>query len=245
MRRYKSRLGGAWFSSETDEEIECLNRANNSTQVRQIDSIITDLGRNWKPTGFYAPADMQKLLTMIATESEAAAATLKAAPFSTGDAVDAKNRAFNDLLDTYKNESYPAAVAKARQTGAEAISAPGFKDYVIKAMRSISNTYVTAAVLQCRETWLESILDKSYRAIAAIGAVAAAMIGAIVDLTKGVIKASGDLARLLALLVKWAPWVAVGGAGIFAVSVVRKRPQWLRRKLPPPPPVAGRLMPPR
>jgi hypothetical protein len=155
------------------EEVACLKRANASTQVAAIDKMIEDLGKNWKPTGYFRPAEVQSVLNVLAVEVDAVGKILAAAPLSTSDAAAMKAQAFADVLRKYTDRSkyYVTAIATANSSGIKAINAPGLKDFVIGSMRAISDAYVTASVLQCRQGWVEGILDRAYKAMASIGGV--------------------------------------------------------------------------
>lgn len=206
------------------DEVACLNRANSSAQVMAIDGLISDLNKNWRPTGYYRPADIEGMLATLAAEAQNVGAAIAAAPLSTNDAQAVKDQAFEDIMRRYKDRSqgFERALATAKQTGATAINAPGFKDFVIASMRAISDGYVTATVLQCRQSWLEGALDRSYKAMAAIGAVAYRIVGVVVQAGENIVDATETLARVVAFLAKFAPYAAVGLAGLWGYTTVRK-----------------------
>lgn len=191
----------------TSDEKACLDKANGTPQVRAIDDQVTSLGRNWKPTGYFRPADIAALLAMMATEAAAAGDALAKAPRSTSDASTVIAMAFDDLKRRYQERSfvYQNALAAAQQQGANVIDAPGLKDWVIDSMRAISDAYVTATVLACRQSWIEAWLDRAYKAMVAIGAVAMRIIGVAIQVGDKVI----DAATGLASLIKYIPYAAV------------------------------------
>lgn len=193
-------------------QMSCLDKANASTQVAGIDSIIANLAKTWNPTGFYRPGDIQTLLDMFETEAAKAGAAVAAAPNSTSDAAQVKAQAFDDMLRKYKDRSqaYVAAIADARARGATVISAPALKSWVIAAMQSISDAYVAATVLQCRQTWLEKWLDRGYQAMVAIGAVAAKILGVVVKVGESVVAAVDTAGDIAAFVIKYSPYI--GGA---------------------------------
>lgn len=210
---------------EYDMQMACLNKANSSPQVVAIDNLIANLTRTWNPTGYFRPADVQSLLDVLATEAEAAGAALAAAPLSTGDAAESKAQAFDDMLRRYKDRSqaYVKALADAKASGATAINAPALKDWVISSMRSISDAYVTATVLQCRQSWAEKWLDRAYRGMAAIGAVAARILGVVITIGENVVDAVDNAGKILAVVIKYAPYAAVGIGGYFLYKLYKKR----------------------
>lgn len=213
------------LGDEYADQMTCLNKANASSQVRAIDAIIGNLSKNWNPTGYYRPADVQQILDMFATEAANAGAALAAAPLSTGDAADVKAQAFEDMLRKYKDRSqgYVRAIADARSAGASVINAPAFKSFVIAAMQSISDAYVTATVLQCRQSWAEKWLDKAYNAMAGIGAVAYKIIGVAAKVGAGVVNAIDTAGSIAATVIKYAPYAALGLGAYLLYGFIKNR----------------------
>jgi hypothetical protein len=209
----------------TSDEQACLNKANASPQVAAIDAEIDKLSKGWHPTGYYSPADVQNILAVFADEAEAAGAALASAPISTGDASQVKAQAFADLMRKYSEPSkgYENAVIAAKSAGSNAIDAPGFKDWVIRSMRAISDAYVTATVLQCRQSWVEKWLDRAFRAMMAIGAVVWRVGGVAANLAVNVVKAVESAAGIVGALIRIAPFAAVGVGAYFLYTEFKKR----------------------
>lgn len=218
-------LGAFPVDSEYSDQMACLNKANNSSQVKAIDAIVDNLSKNWHPTGYYRPAEVQSLLDMFATEAAAAGAALAAAPDSTSDAASMKREAFEDVGRKYQDQSqaYKRAIAQAASKGSNVIDAPGLKDWVIRSMRSLSDAYVTATVLACRQTWIEKWLDRAYRGMANIGALAAGIIGVAANLAINVVKAAEATIGIAATIIKYAPYAAVGLGAYLLYNLVKKR----------------------
>ena len=215
-------MGGIaeWFGGGSDdsaEQVRCINKANSSRQVQAIESQIRTLRSTWNPTGFYRPADIAMVVDKIRDAAAEAGKALAAAPLSTRDAESLKREEFRDADRKIVTPSkfYLDAVAKARSTGADAISAPGFKEYVLKAMQSIANVYVAATVLHCRQTWVEKYLDKAYRAIVSLGGVVAGVLGVAGDLTKNLLNLGRAGFDFIVWLTKYAPYIGVGVGGWF------------------------------
>lgn len=208
-----------------DGELGCLNKANNSPQVMAIDNMVDNLGKNWNPTGFFRPTDIQTLLDSFAAEAEEAGKALASAPNSTSDAESVKREAFNDMLRRYRDRSqaYVKAVAEARAAGASVVNAPALKSWVIASMRSISDAYVTATVLACRQTWIERWLDRAYRAMVKIGELAFRMIGVVVKVGESVIDAVDTAGDIAAFAIKYAPYAAAGLGAYLLYHFVKKR----------------------
>src|SRR5512147_119243 len=82
-----------------DLAVACLDRANNSSQVRAIDAEISSLNTSWNPTGFFTATSIASVLDKLATEIQNASAALQGAPDSTSSASsdrDSANRAMGD-----------------------------------------------------------------------------------------------------------------------------------------------------
>lgn len=218
-------MGGIWDSAMNaigmpSEEKACLDKANASAQVQAIDAQVESLARSWKPTGYYRPADIAKLLDTLATEAEAAGAALAGAPRSTSDAEAMIGQAFADLKRRYQEKAfvYQKALAQAQASGANVIDGPGVKNWVIASMRAISDAYVTATVLACRQSWVEAFLDRAYRAMVSIGSVAARVIGVVVKVGDTVLKAADDILDLYPII----KWGALGVGALFVFQAVRR-----------------------
>jgi hypothetical protein len=213
------------LGDEYADQMKCLNKANASTQVMAIDAIVDNLAKNWHPTGYYRPAEVQQLLDMFATEAEEAGRALAAAPLSTGDAREMKAQAFEDVGRKYLDQSqaYRRALAEAASKGSNVINAPGLKTWVIRSMRSISDAYVTATVLQCRQSWLEKWLDKAYRGMAAIGEVAYRIIGVAANLAVNVVKAAESAIGIAGVIIRYAPYAALGIGAYMLYGFIKKR----------------------
>lgn len=213
------------LGDEYAEQKRCLDKANASSQVVAIDNIVTNLAKNWHPTGFYRPAEVQQLLDMFAAEAAEAGKALAAAPLSTSDAEAMKRQAFEDVGRKYLDQSqaYKRAIAEAKAKGSNVINAPGLKDWVIRSMRSLSDAYVTATVLQCRQTWIEKWLDRAYRGMAAIGEAAYRVIGVAANLAINVVKAAESAVGIAGFIIRYAPFAAAGIGAYMLYNFVKKR----------------------
>lgn len=212
-------------SGDSAQQVACINRANASSQVKAIDGEIGKLARSWNPTGYYRPSDVQRLLTMFANEAAKAGDALAKAPRSTSDAERMIREAFRDLQERYQVRAkyYETAVMQAASSGINVIDGPNLKDWVLDSMRAISDAYVTATVMRCRQSWIESLLDTAYRAIASIGAVAYAIGGVVYVVGQAVVKAADVVGSIAAVVIKYAP-VAIVGLGAYVVyQKTRKR----------------------
>lgn len=211
-------------SYQPSDELRCLNLANASPKVVQLDDLISRLAKNWRPTGYYLVTDIEKMLAVFATEAEAAGKALSQAPNSTSDAESAKRQAFVDVIRRYRDRSYAyeRAVAQAKSEGTRIIDAPSFRDWVIGSLRSLSDMYVTAAVLHCNFSTIERVLDTAYRGMAKIGEIAYGIGSAAYDAAKETVKKVGnfwdDFWDFLGSVKRALPYIGLGAAALGVVG---------------------------
>lgn len=154
-----SLLPPEWIASlERIQEVRCINEANASPQIAQIDAQTLDLAKNWQPTGFYTPSEMEGMINQITQASATARFALTTASYSTSDAGTMINqaKAYLDRNDD-RAQVYRDGVSRAKSTGTAVINAPGFKDWILKSLVNISQAYVTVYALDCRTTWLDTV----------------------------------------------------------------------------------------
>lgn len=212
------------LGDEYSDQMKCLNRANASPQVAGIDAIINNLAKNWNPTGYYRLSEVQALLDKFATEAEEAGRALASAPLSTGDARESKAQAFEDIGRKYLDQSqaYKRAIAEAKSSGRDVINAPGLKTWVLRSMQSLSDAYVTATVLHCRQSWIEKWLDRGYRGMASIGEVAFRILGVAGNLAVNVVKAAESAVGIAGVIIRYAPFAAAGIGAYLLYNLAKK-----------------------
>ena len=202
-------------SLEQTVEVQCLNLANQSPQVAQIDAMTLDLAKNWKPTGFYAPSELATVTQQINGLITQARAAVGSAPQSTSDAQQVILQAVANLDKASANLAlYTAAIATARANGTTAINAPGLKTWVTNSMVDISQAFTTAAVLDCRTTWLETALAIFTTAYNILKRIA----GLVVKAIDTVLKVADDVLGLYDVL----KWGAIGVGAIYAIRWLGK-----------------------
>lgn len=202
-------IDGIRNSLERVEEVKCLDQANASPQVAQIDAYTEDLAKNWNPTGFYTPTEMANIANKILQYNAQARLALAAAVYSTSDAQTVINQAYDYLKrNDDRAKLYANAVAAAQATGNGIISAPGFKTWVTNSLVNISQAYVTVAALDCRTSWLDTVAGIAADLVSAAKAVG----GVVADVGSTVIQAAEDAGALYPIL-KWglAILIVVGG----------------------------------
>lgn len=229
LARYRRRdLGlGIWpfntdtvYDEDNAEQKRCVDKANAAPQVTKMEGEVRRLRQDWNPTGIYRPTEIRSIITLLKDAAAVAGVALKNAPMSTRDAEQVKDDAFETALTKIadRGKVYEEAIVNAKKTGSTAINAPGFKKYVLDAMSSIVLVYVAAAFLHCRQSWLESVLDKGFRAMAGLGSAIAKFLGVAADVAGKIYNAADDALDIVKAIIKWAPYAALGVGGYFAYA---------------------------
>ncbi len=202
------------------EELACLKTANASARVVEIDGRIEDLSKNWRPTGFYSPADLTKIYNEVTENIAKAHAALNTAmASSTPDGVRQVNqaRAYLDRA-TSRGAIYPTVIAEANQKGITVIDSPGLKTWVLQSLVNVSQAYTTVEVLACHTSWL----DYAAAAISKAWAVIKKIVGVVVRIGETVLKVADDLPQIWTV-VKWGSLAAIGIAVAFKLKQLRDR----------------------
>lgn len=197
---------------------QCLDQAN--AAVADLDARTQSLAATWNPTGFYAPADVQRLITQTMALLSSATDTVGKAPRSTSDAESQIQQALDTLFQKgQRSMVYVKALQDATKSGATVINAAGLKDWVLDAMQASSSALVTASVMDCNTPWLASAVLALQPLFDALAQVASAVLDAAVNLGATVLKVADDLPQIWTIL----KWGALIGGALWGLSELRKR----------------------
>lgn len=193
------------------DEVACLKAANESPAVKAIDAKITDLARNWRPSGFYSIPDLRGILDEIDRQNVLADIAVAATLQATGDAPNMIRQARYYLdLNKKRVAGYRALIEATQRRGGTIVDAPGLKDAVLKSMVNISQAYTTKAAIECRANWL----DKAAAAVDKIGDVAGKVVGFVADVAIAAGKATADAAKGAVKALTVLKWVAIIGVPV-------------------------------
>jgi hypothetical protein len=206
---------------------ECLAKANANTA--NLDAQINDLAANWRPTGFYTPAQVKALVSNVMSVITNARGAVAQASSATGVDADGQTQLRQSLADMQRNETrsleYLAAATAAERSGARAVDAPGMKTWVTNAMTAASSAFVTADVIMClRPGWI--IFMAGFMSL--VGSVVNAVkkiVGVVVAAGEAVIDIAADAAESLPMvwtLVKWGGLAALGVLAVWKMQEYRK-----------------------
>ena len=200
-----------------DGNAQCLAQGN--AAAAQFDAKQDDLNRNWHPNGFYDPTEMGTLISQVFSMLHAAEATLEQVNITNGDIKNAQDEIFRKYAEV---QTYQNAAAQAKKTG-QPINAPGFRDWVIKAMGTASAGVTAAVVTSCMEPWWVGALSAFQTAFDAVYNLAKRIVGIVIAAGETVLtvaESTFDVARFVA---KWGPWAALGLGAYIGIKELKKR----------------------
>lgn len=186
---------------------QCLDQAN--AAVAPFDARITDLVKNWQPTGFYTAQDIRDLVNSTMTLVAQGQAAVNLAAHEPTASIDSLMRATDDLATAGKRSlDYLDAAKTAEQQGMRVINAPGFKRWVTDTMAASSSALVTAAVVGCITPWWVGALAAYQAAFDSLVTVAKRVVGAVIALGDKLLTVAEGAPELLEYL-KWGAIAAV------------------------------------
>lgn len=177
--------------------------------VASIDAEINKLSREWRPTGKYEPADMEKMIAKVIETINKAVAIVKNAPLTTVDAETVNRQWLSKLTeDTVKSLKYVNASIIAREKGT-LVDAPDFKKWVIYTMQDASSAFNHADILQSNRSWIKEAIIT--------------FMPFLVPMAEFLMKVGGAVKDAVSPALKPMLYVAAGLAGVLVLSsVVRK-----------------------
>lgn len=202
-----------------DQAGPCLDAANAATAP--FDAKIDDLVKNWNPTGFYAPADLRKIVSQALATVQQGQAAINAAAAEPNASQDSVMRATNDLARAgSRSLDYLQAATHAEQQGIATVNAPGLKRWVTDTMAAASSAMVTAAVIGCITPWWVGALAAFQSAFDTAWSVIRAIVGLTIRLGEQVLKVPDQLEDLITIL-KWG--LGLGGAAYVIHQIDKAR----------------------
>ena len=220
-RTVRRRRGMGDWSDPIVPQSGCIDDAN--AQVASLDAQTLDLAKNWNPTGFYSPADVQRLVTQTMALISSATDAVGQAPRSTADAETQIQQALDTLFQKgQKALVYTQAIGDAAKQGKDVINASGLKGWVLDSMNAASNALVTSAVLECNTPWLASAVMALAPLFAALAGVAKSVVNAVLKIGETALKIAEDLPEIWTI-VKWGTVAAVSIWALLQLANMRPR----------------------
>lgn len=209
-----------------DEETACRTKADISTA--KFDAEIEKMSKEWRPTGFYRPAEMEKLIqTTHALLLKTSRAIDAAVAVGVQEDIRRNLRAAQGRLQSKMGEAtvFAAEIANARGRSASLIDSPYFKAWVIQSQVQVSNALSTIVHTACLKPAAVAALQDVYRASTALIDAAKATVVLAVDAVAGAfslanwfLKNKGRVAMALFVgataYVGYRAWRRYGGKGL-------------------------------
>lgn len=194
---------------------DCLDQAN--AQTAALDQRTQSLAATWTPTGFYAPADVQQIVSATLSLVNSGTNALATAPTSTSDAQSQINQAQDKLAQQgQRSMVYVNALRDAAATGATVLNAAGLKTWVLDSMQAVSSALVTAAVMECNMPWLATAIIAFQGYFDTLASIVSRVVGVLVKIGDNVLKVADNVDELFTVL-KWA--ALIGGGAYLAIKL--------------------------
>lgn len=207
QQKYDSMLENQNFASQ----IDCVNQANGSPMVASLDAKWQNLAATWNPTGVFLPADVNTLVSAVVQQLIGAKAVVLVAPASVSDQLEVRMQAVTDIDKMYADGARFSQAATTALASGGVVNAPDLKDYVLKGLLAASNAYVTAAVLSCNVSWLQSVAD----ALDSIGALALKIGGVVATAAETIVDVAASTFAFTDTIAKYSGPLVVAGAAFF------------------------------
>lgn len=186
----------------------CLNQANVSNSVAQLDANIADIASQWKPSGFYSPAQITAIVNMVLPMIISAQAQITGAPDSTSDAQTVKGISSKDLKRKLDEAAvFTKGANDAIKASIAVVESQGLRKWVLNALTTVSQAYVTVATLRCHTTYLDTVNSS----IQAVGRFLKGLANIAVGIGETILKIPDTVATIWSI----AKWAAIAGAGYY------------------------------
>jgi hypothetical protein len=183
-----------------------------------------ELERTWNPTGVYTWQDMSNVLA--ATTGLASQASSAGVRFFEGDSLpsskDKVRAASNKYFDRAKQANYYVEAWRAAKDANKPVSAPGFKRWVIDDLRAAAELFRAVEVAACTRPWWVGAAASYGRFFNGVIDVAKRIGGVIGKVAGGALDAAEKTGDIVAFLLKWGPFLALGVGGYVVYKKVRK-----------------------
>lgn len=202
------------------EERKCLDAANE--KVAPLDAKITDLAKNWRPTGFYTSQNVRDLVAATMATVRKAQEAIDQARSRPNASQDSLMRASNDLFRAGERSLVFLDIARQADsmTDVEAIEAQGLKRWVTDTLAAASSGFVTASVVECLTPWWLVALVGFQNSFEVAYTTAKRIVGVVIKIGETALKVAEDLPDLYEI----AKWVAIaGGVGWLAIELMNLR----------------------
>jgi hypothetical protein len=206
---------------------ECQGMAKGATS--DIDAKRNDLVANWKPTGYYSPAQMQQLVTATINTLTSAAQAVQHAiadeSFLPNDTLEGVLASLNKRMA--EAQQFTSAVNEANTKSIQVIDSVGLKRWVLASMREASVALYAVSYVSCMKPWWAGAMSLAAGFFGGLYNIAKAIVGIVAAAGQAVLKIPDTVATLLEVA-KWA--LILGGGYYLAVQadLVDDRFGWKR-----------------
>jgi hypothetical protein len=216
-----TQTGDLFDDLQTQLEKQCPQSSSYQSMVARAD----ELERTWNPTGNYTWQDMSNVVA--ATAQLAGQASSAAITFFSGNSLPSakdKVRAAANHYNSIAKRSLDYVEAwKAARVANKPVAAPGFKRWVIDDLRAAAELFRAVEVAACTQPWWVGAAAAYGKFFNTVIDVAKRVGKAALNIAGGVIDTVERTGEIVAFLLKWTPYLALGVGGYLAYNkFVRK-----------------------
>lgn len=210
---------GLASNANFQDQMSCIDAANGSATVSAIDAKLLNLAATWNPTGVFKPADVNTIVQAVIAQMMGAKTVVLVAPASTSDQLDVRMQAVDDIDKMYADGARFSQAATTATASNGVVNAPDLKDYVIRGLQAASNAYVTASVLSCNVSWLQSVDD----GLNAVGAILMQIGGVVASAVQTVVDVAASTFATADFLAKYSGPLILAGGALLAYWYMKKK----------------------
>lgn len=190
------------------------------SQYKAMIARADELERTWNPTGYYTADDMASVLTAtakLAGQASSAAQTFFAGNSSPRSKYDVRNAADGYWAVASRANDYVDAVRKATATK-KPVAAPGFKRWVIDDLRAAAALIRAIEISACDDPWFIGTMVSFAQFFIGVTDAAKRIGKAVLNVGEAAVNAVEKTGDIVAFLLKWTPYVALGVGGYIAYN---------------------------
>jgi hypothetical protein len=203
-----------------DEELTACIAVGNRASA-ELTQMRMDLARDWHPTGYYSPEQIEQVHAQIKGLADRALQFLEIGldvvnnmPESSYPAI-LRERQTQLARSMEDGRRFLAAAQKVREHGSGVVDAPDFKKWVMLALGNTDDAVTAAAMVACNQPWWSGLYSGFSTFVNFAVRTIKAIVGVVLAVGEFVVNA-GTTAGKLATTLKWVLILGVGGVAAYA-----------------------------
>jgi hypothetical protein len=214
-----------WFGGEAAMQAEFDKACPPSSAYKTMLSTVADLEATWHPTGVYTWEQMAEVVAaavQLAGQASSAAITFFSSS-STPSAKDVVRKAADRYNLVAKQALDYVEAWKGAKAAGKPVEAPGFKKWVIDDLRAAAELMRTIEIQVCGAPWWLGTVTAIAGGFISVANVAKRAVGVALKVGEAALKAVERTGSVVAFLLKWSPFIALGVGGFLVYRHVKKK----------------------